>query len=120
MNTGPTRKPVESALPVLRAAFAVLAALADAPRPGFEILEVIDESVPGHSILGPGTLYRLLRELRREGWIERTDAPKDDETDDRRQYHKLTPLGRSILHAEAARLRRTLQEAGLLSQPPQS
>lgn len=103
-------------LPVRPVSFAVLAALADHPRPGFEILRVIDETVSGHSIIGAGTLYRLLRELRRAGWIERTASPAGEEPDDRRQYHRLTTAGRNVLRAEAARLRKTLDVAGLLSE----
>lgn len=115
------REAVSSALPVRPTTFAVLAALADGPRAGFDILVAIDRTVPGHRILGPGTLYRLLRELRRAGWIERTTPPDDDETDDeRRQFHALTRLGRSVLEAEAARLRATLAAAGLLSARPPS
>ncbi len=110
------KKQIVGALPVRPAAFAVLAALAEGPKPGFAILEAIDKTSPGHSIFGAGTLYRLLRELRRAGWIGRTSPPSDDALDERRQYHVLTSTGKSILHAEARRLRRTLDAAGLLSQ----
>ena len=104
-------------LPVRPVAFAVLAALAEGAQPGFEVLERANAHVPRTPILGPGTLYRLLRELRRDGLIERVDAPVEDEgaSDERRQYHVLTRFGRAVLEAEAARLRATLYSAGLLT-----
>jgi DNA-binding PadR family transcriptional regulator len=93
-------------LPLRPVACAVLAALADRPRPGIEVLEAVNATVPGRPLLGPGTLYRLLRELRQEQLIERTgDATAGD---DRQVHHTLTSLGRSVLTAELSRLRRTI------------
>ena len=99
-------------------AFAVLAALAEGPVAGFEVLERVNRASPGRPILGPGTLYRLLRELRRGGLIERTDAPAGagDGGDERRTYHRLTRVGRRAVEAEAERLRRTMAAAGLLGE----
>jgi DNA-binding PadR family transcriptional regulator len=103
-------------LPVRPAAYAVLLALAEAPRAGFEVMERANASLPGRPILGPGSLYRLLRELRRAGWVERVPAPGDpeEETDDRRSYHALTDLGRQVVRAETARLLRAMRAAGVL------
>ena len=93
-------------LPVRASAFAVLAALAAGPRPGIDVLDAVNATVGVRPLLGPGTFYRLLRELRHEALIERTaDADTEDE---RRTYHALTAFGRAVLDAEAARLRRTL------------
>jgi DNA-binding PadR family transcriptional regulator len=90
----------------------VLAALADGPRPGIDVLEDVNATVAGRRLLGPGTLYRLMRELRHEGLIER--APRGTHSADERQaHHTLTALGRAVLGAEAARLRRTLKLASL-------
>lgn len=102
----------ESRLPLRPRAFAVLAVLAEGPLPGIDILQRVEDI--GASILGPGTLYRLLRELRDEGLVERTAQPPAGTVDDeRRAYHALTPRGRELLVAEAARLRRTIEAAGL-------
>jgi DNA-binding PadR family transcriptional regulator len=96
----------EHFLPLRPVACAVLAALADRARPGIEVLEAVNATVPGRPLLGPGTLYRLLRELRQQQLIERTGD--FTEGDDRQVHHALTELGRSVLKAELARLRRTI------------
>jgi DNA-binding PadR family transcriptional regulator len=94
-------------LPMRPVAFAVLAALAAGPCPGIDILDEVNATVPRHPILGPGTLYRLLRELRQEGLIAR-EARVAHAEDERQAHHALTPLGRAVLKAESGRLRRTL------------
>ena len=101
------RAAVDRHLPLRPVACAVLASLADRPRPGFDVLEAVNATVPGRPLLGPGTLYRLMRELRQAELIERAD-PAADPGDDRQVHHTLTPLGRAVLEAELDRLRRTL------------
>jgi DNA-binding PadR family transcriptional regulator len=92
-------------IPLRSSAFAVLAVLAAGPRPGIEILDHIHATLPGSQMFGGGTLYRLLRDMRDEGLIER---PGPEHADRRQVRHGLTPLGRAVLAAEAARLERTL------------
>lgn len=89
-------------------AFAVVAALAAGPRPGIELLDEVNATASGWTVLGPGTLYRLLRELRQDGLISR-EARGAHAADERQAHHVLTPLGRAVLKAETARLRRTLE-----------
>ena len=101
-------------VPLRSVAFAVLAALAATPRPGIEILDEVNATGAGHKILGPGTLYRLMRDLRQEGLIARTNAPKSLQ-DERQAYHALTPLGDAVLRLEIARLQRTLALAAGVS-----
>jgi DNA-binding MarR family transcriptional regulator len=103
-------------LPLRPVAFALLAALADGGRPGIEILEEVNSTVRGRPLLGPGTLYRLMRELRHAELIERSD-PAEGVEDERQAFHVLTPLGRAVLRAEIARLRRTIDLAATLSSP---
>jgi DNA-binding PadR family transcriptional regulator len=109
----PTERAILDALPVRPSALAVMAALADGARPGFEILERANEGL-ARPLLGPGTLYRLLRDMRQEQLIARVDAPEDGASDERRQYHELTRFGAAVLRAEATRLQHTLGAAGLL------
>ena len=107
-------------LPLRPGPLAVLASLANGPAPGIAMLDPAERLGAGSAVLGPGTLYRLLRELSGDGLIERTAAPDgaDGASDDRRQYYGLTLLGRAVLEAEAERLRRTLADAGLLTAGP--
>ncbi len=99
----------ERHIPLRPSAVAVMAALSRGPLSGVDVLDSVESA--GGSILGPGTLYRLMKELRAEGWVERVDPPEGREHgDDRRQFHVLTPGGRSVLRLEAERLRRTLAQ----------
>lgn len=109
-----------SHLPLRPAAFAVLAALAETARPGIEILDFVNATVPRRPLLGPGTLYRLMRELRQEGLIARVRERSEPAAADERQvFHALTPLGRAVLQAESARLERTLALARRPARAPQ-
>jgi DNA-binding PadR family transcriptional regulator len=101
---------VSTHLPLRPVACAVLAALADGPLPGIAILDAVNATVPGHPLLGPGTLYRLMRELRQEKLIVRVD-PAVDPGDERQVHHALSPLGREVLRADLERLRRTISLA---------
>jgi DNA-binding PadR family transcriptional regulator len=97
-------------LPLRPSAFAVLAALADGPLPGVDVLDAVNATVAGAPILGPGTLYRLLKELREDQLVARVEATAAV-ADERQALHQLTTFGRAVLRAEAARLRRTLELA---------
>lgn len=114
---GASRREPRDHLPVRPTAFAVMLALVDEARAGFEIMERANEALPGVPILGPGSLYRILRELRREGLVQRVEpSPHQREAgDERRQYHGLTGLGRAVVRAEADRLGRAMELAGLSS-----
>lgn len=112
-NRAMNKDAIQRHLPVRPAAFAVLAILANGPHAGFEIMEAAHR-LPGRPLFGPGTLYRLLRELRQQELIEPTPAPKGVARDERRQYHSLTALGRAVLTAEGTRVRATLEACALL------
>jgi len=103
---------VSKHLPLRPVACAVLAALADGPKPGIDIMDAANATVPGHPILGPGSLYRLLKELRQDKLIARADAAGIGSGDERQVHQVLTPLGDLVLRAEVARLRRTITLAG--------
>ena len=89
---------------------AVWAALVDAPLIGIDILEAVNTTLPGRALLGPGTLDRLMRELRQQDVIERVDLAEGS-TDDRHSPQGLTPLGRAVLDADLVRLQRTISLA---------
>ena len=87
---------------VSMSAFHILLALSDGERHGYSISKEVEQETEGAVSLGPGTLYRMLKQLLDDGWISEVD--RIDESDPRRRYYRLTPRGRKAAQAEAARL----------------
>jgi DNA-binding PadR family transcriptional regulator len=85
--------------------FHILLSLADTPRHGYGIIKDIDQHTSGRFRLGTGLVYTALQRLLDAGWIESTDerAPAHED-DERRQYYRLTALGRQMLRAEVEHL----------------
>jgi DNA-binding PadR family transcriptional regulator len=96
------RPDVRTLLPLGVGAFYILLALADGDRHGYSISKEVDASTDGTVRLGPGNLYRTLRQMVADGWIVETDQV--DAEDSRRRYYRLLPYGRRIAEAEAERL----------------
>jgi DNA-binding PadR family transcriptional regulator len=98
-------KDPRSFLPLTEAVFHVLVALADGDRHGYGIIRDVDTATGGGVLLRTGTLYTTLKRLLEERLIvESGERPDPDEDDERRRYYALTPLGRDVVRAEAARL----------------
>lgn len=93
----------KAALPLGAATFYILLALAGGERHGYAISKEVEEQTGGTIKLGPGTLYRLIKQLTVDGWIAETDLSEDDDRERRRTY-RLTTRGRRIAQAEAERL----------------
>jgi DNA-binding PadR family transcriptional regulator len=92
--------------------FHVLLALAAEERHGYGILQEVAALTEGGLQLEPGTLYRALHRMLKDGWvIESSRRPAADLDDERRRYYRLTPLGRRIASAEAERLLRLVTVA---------
>jgi DNA-binding PadR family transcriptional regulator len=89
-------------LPLGASAFHILLALADGERHGYSIGKEVETATGGNIKLGPGTLYRLLKQMATDGWILETERNDDDPM--RRRYYKLSPWGRRIAQGEAERL----------------
>ena len=101
-----------SFLPLTPLAFQVLLALADTPRHGYGVILEVSERTDGLIRLRTGTLYVLLQRLLDQKLIEKSDArPDPDRDDERRRYYAVTPLGRSVLQADARRLEAVVGEA---------
>ena len=99
--------------------FAVLLSLRAEARHGFGIMEHVNEQLQGSAIVGPGTLYRLLKEMREQDLIERADPPAGpEEQDERLHYHRLTHLGLEAVTDESARLKKALSAADALDLLP--
>jgi DNA-binding PadR family transcriptional regulator len=117
MAPGKTRSPVD-ALPMRSVDFLVLLMLAQGERHGYGIMQDVLEHTEGDLELEAGSLYRTIRRLSDEKLLEEAARrPAPDLDDERRRYYRLTPYGRRVVSAEAARLRslvRLAQQAGLL------
>ncbi len=97
------------ALPLSAATFHILLALAGGERHGYGVIKEVEAQTGGTVKLGPGTLYRLVKQLQADGWI--TEVEGDDDDDERRRYYRLTPRGRRIAQAEAQRLEELVRVA---------
>jgi len=96
--------PLSRHLPLKPAWFHILLALADGAQHGFGIREIVDSRTDGSVKLWPATLYGSIRDLAEVGAIQALEGADDPDPDQRRQYYRLTPLGRDLLRAEADRL----------------
>jgi DNA-binding PadR family transcriptional regulator len=103
-------------MPLRPVEFHILVTLAAEERHGYAIIQEASRLTGGELRLEPGTLYRALHRMLKDGWVAecgrrpvpRQSRPGDrgprSEHDERRRYYRLTPLGRRIAAAEAERL----------------
>ena len=98
--------------------FHILLALYSAPCHGLGIADDVENHTGGSLKLGPGTLYRSLKELNRLGLVRPASPPAD--ADPRRKFYSITERGRKRVEQEAriferivdvARTRQVLPEA---------
>ncbi|MCZ6916929.1 MAG: PadR family transcriptional regulator [Gemmatimonadetes bacterium] len=86
--------------------FQILLALADQERHGYGIQRDVLDRTDGQMMLWPATLYRSLAALVERGLIAAVTDPGGGPPDERRQYYRITPVGRGRLDEEAERLTR--------------
>jgi DNA-binding PadR family transcriptional regulator len=99
-------------MPLRPIEFHILLALAGEERHGYAILQDVAALTEGELAIEPGTLYRALHRMLRDGWVaESARRPAADLDDERRRYYRITPAGRRVASAEAARLQRLLTVA---------
>jgi DNA-binding PadR family transcriptional regulator len=91
----------ESYLPLTPVAFEILLALAEGERHGYDVMVEIERRSAGRISPNPGTLYRALDRLVHEGLL--TSALRSVDGESRRVF-SVSPLGRAVAAAEAARL----------------
>jgi DNA-binding PadR family transcriptional regulator len=103
-------------LPLSPAALHILLCLAAEPCHGYGIMQEVARQSDGQYRLGPGTLYDNLQKLMDRGLVDEAPRPAADD-DPRRRYYRLTKLGRRVLEADIARLKRVVREAGSLLRP---
>ena len=91
------------------ATFLILTALAASSQHGYGIITDVRAISAGRVQLKAGTLYSALERLRTDKLIE---VDHEEIVDSRlRRYYRLTPAGRDLLAAEAARLKAQAQVA---------
>jgi DNA-binding PadR family transcriptional regulator len=95
---------LRASLPLGASTFYIMLALAGGDRHGYGVIKEVEAQTDGTVKLGPGTLYRLIKQLLADGWIAETDSEAPAADDERRRYYRLTPRGRAIARAEAERL----------------
>lgn len=97
------RKPADF-VPLSNLSFHVLLVLGDGASHGYAIGQEVEDWSDGKLSPTTGALYQALRRLDEDGLIEAANAPGAAPTDTRRQYFKLTRLGRRVVALEASRL----------------
>ena len=95
----------ESLIPLPPAVFHILMALSDDDRHGYGIIQEVSTRTSGEVRLGAGTLYRSIQKMLDDDLIvEVHTRPAPELDDERRRYYRITPFGRAVAKAEAARL----------------
>jgi DNA-binding PadR family transcriptional regulator len=98
-------------LPLKPLVFHALLALKDQECHGYGIKKAVAERTNGAIQLEPGTLYRLMARLLKQGLLERSDRrPAPEADDERRRYYRISQLGRQVLAAEAVRMAELLDD----------
>jgi DNA-binding PadR family transcriptional regulator len=93
-------------LPLTPQQFHILLGLIEGPCHGYGIILGVARRTDGEITLGTGTLYTALARLADLQLVADTER-----ADARRRFYRLTPLGRSVLRAETARLESLVRHA---------
>jgi DNA-binding PadR family transcriptional regulator len=98
--------------PLSPAVFHILLSLGEGERHGYALKREISLRTGGKLKLGPGVLYGSINKMLELGMIEESDDRPDPHLDDeRRRYYRITPHGRQVAQAEAARMRQLVRLA---------
>jgi DNA-binding PadR family transcriptional regulator len=91
--------------PLSPAVFHILLSLGEGERHGYALKREISLRTGGRLKLGPGVLYGSINKMLEMGLIEESEDRPDPHLDDeRRRYYRITPRGRKVAQAEAARM----------------
>jgi len=93
-------------LPLAPRDLLILVVLAEGPLHGYGIVKAVEERSESGVLLDPANLYRVLRRMREEGWVDEREGESE-----RRRTHQITPHGRAVLRAEVERLDRLVSYA---------
>ena len=104
-----------SLLPLKPVELLLLLSLAEQELHGYALTRDIAERSEGTIRLEPGNLYRVIRRLEDAGLVAPAGArPAADAGDERRNYYRITPLGRRVAAAETRRLQALLRTPAVL------
>jgi len=104
--SGRSSAPLDAQLPLKPVDVLVLTMLSAGDRHGYGIRQDIIDHTRGTMALEAGNLYRTIRRLESDGFIDESGRrPAADSDDERRRYYRLTPFGKRVLAAELERLR---------------
>lgn len=96
----------EKKLPLAPRDLLILAVLAESPLHGYGIIKAVEARSESGVFLDPANLYRALRRMRRDAWIEEVAAEGE-----RKTTFALTRDGKAVLNAEIRRLEHLLVQA---------
>ncbi len=96
---------IKDHVPLTDLSFHILLALGDGASHGYAIGKDVEIRSDGRLNPTTGSLYQALRRLHDEELIAEAQQPKNATgTDSRRQYFRITPLGKRVFAFEAQRL----------------
>ena len=99
-------------LPLKPRVHLILLLLAERPRHGYDLLQDLERRSDGSIRPNPGSFYRLLHGMARDGLVTRADLPEDHESGGgERKSYALTDLGLEALRAEVHRQEELLKLA---------
>lgn len=90
----------------------VLLILAEGPLHGYGIVKASQDE-KGKRTLELGSLYRIIRRMKRDGLIEEVRGPRGY-AKRKRRFYRATGLGCAVARAEARRLQALLRAKGAL------
>jgi len=101
-------------LPLAPRDLLILAVLAEGPHHGYGIIKAVEARSESGVLMDPANLYRVLRRMRRLGWIEETAGGVDasgtgPDSAPRRRTYALASPGKALLSAELERLEQLLR-----------
>lgn len=99
-------------IPIHALELRILIVVSEGPTHGYRIVKEVEALEGGRFKLYPANLYRRIRDLLARGLIEATEAPSSEESsENRRNYFRITHLGREVVKAEIMRLEELVTDA---------
>lgn len=76
------------------------------PRHGYAVMSLVEELTDGQVVIGPASLYTIIKKLMKQSYIELVD-----ESDSRRKVYQLTEKGREVLMVDIERRKKMVEFA---------